>query len=92
MTLQQLRSHSVFKWLYPGMHIKRWLLLLIFGISLMGLGFAYILKEAYLNAPLPGAFYYLTLQFMPRWSRGCAFRLLSSRWRRWWRGAMACAG
>ena len=77
MTIQQLRSHSVFKWLYPGMHIKRWLLLLVFGISLMGLGFAYILKEAYLNAPLPGAFYYLTLQFMPRWSRGLLFITLS---------------
>lgn len=77
MSIHQLRSHSVFKWLYPGMHIKRWLLLLIFGISLMGLGFAYILKEAYLNAPLPGAFYYLTLQFMPRWSRGVLFIVLS---------------
>ena len=77
MTLQNLTSHSAFKWLYPGMHIKRWLLLLVFGISLMGLGFAYILKEAYLAAPLPGAFYYLTLQFIPRWSRGALFMALS---------------
>ena len=54
MTLSRGASHSVLKWLYPGMHIKRWLILLLFGISLMGLGAAYILKEAYLSAPLPG--------------------------------------
>ena len=77
MTLSRITSHSVFKWLYPGMHIKRWLLLLVFGISLMGLGFAYILKEAYLNAPLPEPFYYLTLQLSPR--RLVGFRHLEAQ-------------
>lgn len=77
MTLRTIREHSALKWLYPGMHIKRWLVLLLFGIALMGLGIAYILKEAYLQAPLPGAFYYLTLQFMPRWMRGLLFITLS---------------
>jgi uncharacterized cofD-like protein len=73
MTLQQIRDHSAFKWLYPGMHIKRWLALLLFGVCLMGLGMAYILKEAYLQTELPGVFYYLTLQFIPRWGRGLLF-------------------
>jgi uncharacterized cofD-like protein len=59
------------------MHIKRWLLLLLFGISLMALGFAYILREAYLNYPLPGIFYYITLQFIPRWLRGLLFIAVS---------------
>lgn len=77
MSVHGLREVSALKWLYPGMHIKRWLLLLLFGIALMGLGLAYILKEAYLQADLPGAFYYLTLQFMPRWSRGLLFIALS---------------
>ncbi len=77
MSVHGLREVSALKWLYPGMHIKRWLLLLLFGIALMGLGLAYILKEAYLQADLPGAFYYLTLQFMPRWSRGVLFIALS---------------
>ena len=36
---------SALKWLYPGMHIKRWLLLLLFGIALMGLGIAYVLQR-----------------------------------------------
>ncbi len=73
MTLQQIRDHTAVKWLYPGMHIKRWLLLLLFGVCLMGLGIAYILKEAYLQTELPGVFYYLTLQFIPRWGRGLLF-------------------
>jgi uncharacterized cofD-like protein len=55
------------------MHIKRWLLLLLFGVALMGLGLAYMLREAYLQVSLPGVFYYLTLQFIPRWTRGLLF-------------------
>ena len=77
MTSHQLRQHSVLKWFYPGMHIKRWLVLLLFGICLMGLGISYVLKEAYLQTDLPGAFYYLTLQFIPRWGRGLLFVFLS---------------
>jgi uncharacterized cofD-like protein len=74
MTFQQLRTHSALKWLYPGMHIKRWLLLMLFGVCLMGLGIAYVLREAYLQgSTLPGVFYYLTLQFIPRWGRGLLF-------------------
>lgn len=77
MTFQQLRHHNAFKWLYPGMHIKRWLLLMLFGVCLMGLGIAYVLREAYLTYTLPGIFYYLTLQFWPRWGRGLLFIGLS---------------
>jgi uncharacterized cofD-like protein len=77
MTLQNIRAHSVFKWLYPGMHIKRWLVLLLFGVCLMGLGISYVLREAYLTYTLPGTFYYITLQFIPRWGRGMLFMALS---------------
>jgi uncharacterized cofD-like protein len=61
------------KWLYPGMHVKRWLALLVFGVMLMGLGLAYLLREAYLSYTFPGVFYYLTLQFIPRYWRGAIF-------------------
>lgn len=77
MTFQQFREHSVIRWLYPGMHIKRWLVLLLLGVCLMGLGISYVLREAYLTYTFPGAFYYITLQFMPRWSRGLLFMSLS---------------
>ncbi len=77
MSIQQIREHSVFKWLYPGMHIKRWIFLLLVGIVLMGLGIAYLLREAYLVYTFPGVFKYLTLQFIPRWARGLLFITLS---------------
>jgi len=77
MTVRRLADHNALKWLYPGMHIKRWLLLLLFGVALMGLGIAYVLREAYLTYTLPGIFYYLTLQFIPRWGRGLLFMFLS---------------
>ncbi|MCC6381492.1 MAG: YvcK family protein [Dehalococcoidia bacterium] len=77
MSFRQIREHTAFKWLYPGMHIKRWLVLLLFGVCLMGLGIAYVLREAYLQYTLPGIFYYLTLQFFPRWGRGLLFIVLS---------------
>jgi uncharacterized cofD-like protein len=66
-------DRSLVKWLYPGMHIKRWLALLLLGVAVMGLGIAYLLREVYVTYTFPGAFYYLTLQFFPRWVRGLLF-------------------
>jgi uncharacterized cofD-like protein len=64
------------KWLYPGMGIKRWLLLLAVGITLVSLGAAYLLTDIYRQQPLPRVFYYLTLQFIPRLYRALLFGLL----------------
>jgi len=64
------------KWLYPGMGIKRWLLLLAVGITLISLGVAYLLTDIYRQQPLPRVFYYLTLQFIPRLCRGLLFGTL----------------
>lgn len=77
MTLHNWRDNAAVKWLYPGMHIKRWLALLLLGVCLMGLGISYVLREAYLTYTLPGTFYYITLQFIPRWARGLLFIGLS---------------
>ena len=63
------RKISVWKWLYPGMGVKRWLLLLVLGVTCISLGFAYFLVNVYRQQPLPTAFYYLTLQFVPRLAR-----------------------
>ncbi len=55
------------KWLYPGMGVKRWLLLLFAAITLGALGLALFLRSLYEQGyRLPPSFYYLTLQF---WSR-----------------------
>jgi len=68
-----IRDPSFIKWFYFGMHIKRWLLLLLAGVVIMGLGFGYFLREVYVNYTFPGFVYYATLQFFPRWFRGALF-------------------
>jgi len=35
------------RWLYPGMHLKRWLLLLLTGIAILGLGAAIFIRDLY---------------------------------------------
>lgn len=67
---------ELLKWLYPGMHVKRWVLLLLAGITALGLGIAYVLVDLYRQQPLPPAFFYLTLQFVPRVGRAILFGLV----------------
>ncbi len=71
--MRALRNGSFIKWFYFGMHIKRWLLLVLLGVSVMGLGFGYILREVYVSYTFPGWVYYITLQFVPRFARGALF-------------------
>ena len=69
---------SLVKWLYFGMHIKRWLLLVLIGVAIMGLGFGYFLREIYQSYTFPDWAYYITLQFWPRYARGAIFVVLSA--------------
>src|ERR1700687_625182 len=64
------------RWLTPGLQIKRWLLLLMASELVLVLGVAYALKEIYQTAKLPAEFYYITLQFLPYWSRATIFGIL----------------
>jgi uncharacterized cofD-like protein len=68
-----IRDQSFIKWFYFGMHIKRWLLLMMLGVVIMGLGFGYFLREVYVTYTFPDYVYYLTLQFLPRFARGALF-------------------
>ena len=61
------------KWLYVGLHIKRWLLLILIGVVLMGLGIGYLLREVYFTFTFPAWVGDATLQFLPRWVRGLIF-------------------
>ena len=61
------------KWLYVGLHIKRWLLLILLGVVLMALGIAYLLREVYVSYAFPDWVGTATLQFLPRWLRGLLF-------------------
>lgn len=63
-------STSLRKWFVPGIGIKRWFVLLFLGMGLLGLGVSFLLRELYVSVTLPGAFYYITLQFLPYAARG----------------------
>jgi uncharacterized cofD-like protein len=66
---QRLRADANWKWLTPGIGVKRWIALFLFGITLISLGLAFVLVDVYRSSDLGGVTYYLTLQFMPRLER-----------------------
>jgi uncharacterized cofD-like protein len=68
-----LLEHAAWKWLYFGLGVKRWLVLLFIGITLLSLGAAYVLIAVYREQSFPEVFYYLTLQFIPRPIRALLF-------------------
>lgn len=65
------RSHL--KWLVPGMHVKRWLLLLILGSIVLSLGFAVLLRSVSNNELLSPVLYLGLLQFLDRPWRALVF-------------------
>src|SRR5687768_4288259 len=72
--MNKLFAFDFLKWFYPGMHIKRWLLLTTIGVAMMTFGLSYIVREAYLTGfTLPNFMYYVTLQFIPRYVRGAMY-------------------
>ncbi|MEE8385716.1 MAG: gluconeogenesis factor YvcK family protein [Dehalococcoidia bacterium] len=74
--MRRLLDADFLKWFYPGMHIKRWLALMIIGVAIMTFGLAYIMREAYISGfTFPGFVYYLTFQFIPRYIRGVTFMI-----------------
>jgi len=60
---------QLLRWLTPGLGVKRWLGLVLAGITLLGVGLAYFLLDVYRTAPetwwLP-SLSYLALRFLPR--------------------------
>ena len=74
--LKRLTNQLSWKWLYVGLGIKRWLVLLFLGVAAVALGFACALVNIYRETPLPDIFYYLTLQFIPRLARGILFGIV----------------
>jgi uncharacterized cofD-like protein len=65
--------NSAWKWLYIGIGVKRWLLVMMAGVTLLSLGAAYVLVELYREQPFPDFVYYVTLQFLPRPVRAVLF-------------------
>ena len=42
-----MKRRQLPRWMYPGMHIKRWLFLLFVGIAILGLGAAIFIRDLY---------------------------------------------
>ena len=76
--VQGILNPDLRTWLVPGMHVKRWLALMVLAVAIMGLGLAYLLRQVYTSATLPPFFYYVTLQFIPRTLRGILFISISA--------------
>jgi uncharacterized cofD-like protein len=76
--MRALLNAKFIKWFYFGMHIKRWLALVLIGVAIMGLGFGYVLREVYVSYTFPEWVYYMTLQFLPRLARAALFMSVAS--------------
>src|SRR5438093_191822 len=67
----------VVRWFTPGLHVKRWLVLLMVWMVLISLGIGYALANVYRSGlRFPHIFYYPTLQFLDRYVRGGLFAAL----------------
>ena len=64
------------RWLTPGLGVKRWMLLILFGITLLGVGLAIVILDVYRTAPqtwwLP-IISTASLRFLPRLLRAVIF-------------------
>jgi len=80
MRLPDWPTSRSLKWLMPGMQVKRWLALLLAGITAMALGIAYTLIEAYQTGEVPTNVQPLlsvaTLQFLPQTVRAVLFLVI----------------
>jgi uncharacterized cofD-like protein len=69
--------HDISRWFRPGLGLKRWLLLVMIGITFLGLGFAVILIDLYrtnsTNPILLTFLAYASLRFIPRLWRAVIF-------------------
>lgn len=66
---QRRTRRAMLKWLTPGLRVKRWLALLLFGITVLAVGLAQVIVTLYRTEALPQSIYLLTLRFLPVWAR-----------------------
>jgi len=63
------QRHTVRKWLTPGLRLKRWLLLLMLGITVLGLGMAQVILTLVASSDFPPLLSLITLRFLSPWAR-----------------------
>lgn len=59
----------IVKWLTPGLRVKRWLVVLLFGITVLALGLTQVIVTLYRTGDLPNLLYTAGLRFLPIWAR-----------------------
>jgi uncharacterized cofD-like protein len=68
---------TLMRWFTPGLHVKRWLLLLSASIVILSLAVGYILRDVYsADVRFPSWVGTLTLQFLPRSVRALLFAVV----------------
>ena len=70
-------GQSLVLWFTPGLHVKRWLLLLFASIVILSLGFGYVLRDVYRSdVRFPEWVQLATLQFLPYVVRALIFTVV----------------
>lgn len=70
-------SQNLVLWFAPGLHVKRWLLLLFASIVILSLGFGYVLRDLYRSdVRFPEWVQLATLQFLPYVLRALIFTVV----------------
>ncbi len=73
----RLRMGRYFRWLVPGLGIKRWMLMILAGITLLGLGLGILILDLYRtdthNSFVLTFLTYAALRFLPRIARALIF-------------------
>jgi len=67
---------SLPRWLHPGINLKRWLVVLAIGITILSLSAGYVLRDIYDTRHFPTWVATVTLQGWPRWLRAVLFCLV----------------
>jgi uncharacterized cofD-like protein len=75
LSLKQL-SREILRWFTPGIGVKRWVLLILAGTTLLGIGFAVLVLDVYRTAPdtwWAPILSFLSLRFLDRTLRAIIF-------------------
>lgn len=63
------RWRLLWRWFQPGLGVKRWLIVMVSGTALIGLGLAILLLDYYRLHPDSSWLYLVSLRALPRWGR-----------------------
>ncbi len=74
--IERCENNQWLQWLRLGLGVKRWLALMLVGVTLMGVGVAFVLVEVYQGGYLPPVLDVLTMQLVPRLLRAIGLGLV----------------